>query len=169
MIWITYLETFQGIRCDKSQFPPADSLADDLNDIIFLPGYLGTRRLQSYYFELPSGSSSLFPMLLEQLSIFISTGGKSKTYRLQHAEPDIQEYEVSYDKQVLGNLKHFKISTDKIMFNCTVKDTNSVCLAEIESSGYWIFLRKMNIGEHITSLRRRGDASDIVSYKIVMS
>lgn len=58
--WITYLETFQGIRCDKSQFPPADSLADDLNDIIFLHGYLGTRRLQSYYFELPSGSSPLF-------------------------------------------------------------------------------------------------------------
>lgn len=48
------------------------------------------------------------------------------------------------------------------MFNCTFKDANSVCSDKIDSSGYWIFLRKMNIGEHIISLRRKTDASDTI-------
>ncbi len=165
--WISYLDTLQGIHCDMFKFPTSGNTEGKVGGIIFLPGYMGTRGLQSYSFEVTSGAGLLFPIMLESLSITINNGERSVAYGFKQIELDTSQYEVRYDDQPLGYLSSFKSESDKITFECVVTNTEFVRTVEVEFVGYWIFLRTITMGEHVVSLKRKTDSYNFLSYKVL--
>lgn len=166
--WMTYLETLGEVRCDKSSLLGGGDKAN-LNNTIFLPGYMGTRGVEDYSFSIDSEKSILFPMLFESLSMSMRIGERSELYKFQRTERDIPLFEVMYDGQLIGNLKDFRSELNKTVLECVNVETNCLCSAEIESVGYWIYLQKVTIGEHVLSLKRKTDPLELLRYRIVMT
>jgi hypothetical protein len=89
--WVNYLTLFQGIHFENRSFPTDGTDEENLNNTIFLPGYMGTRELETYSFVVDSGRSALFPIFFESLSMSIHNGERSDLYEFHQIDRDVSQ------------------------------------------------------------------------------
>jgi hypothetical protein len=166
--WKSYLNDLEEMNCKSEETSTSIQLDRTVNDVSFLSGYMGTRNLNEYYFEVMSGKQLFFPILIERFEITRNISNISETNSFRHPEPVIYETMVYYDNNILSDLRNLKIESKKIKFQCTSKNGSSTGYLEIDFEGYWIFLNDVPTGQHIISLKKSTNTSSYLNYKLLV-